>query len=398
MNINRKKPTRKTISNYPVIIFDMDGLMIDSELLQSLSFKAVLKKHGVVVRKKIVQILGVRVLENLEIMKKKFGIKEDVASLFREKNEVYDRLLEKKVKPMPGLFRLVELLKKNKFRLSLASSSNYDTIQLVLKKLRLESYFEVVFSGDRVKKGKPDPEIYLKTAEKLKVDPKQCLVLEDTLTGVNSAKSAGMKCIAVPNIYTENKDFPKADLRVKSLTNVDIKTIFRVMGEEYLDIVDEQDNLIGRNTRKKVHDEFQIHRGVHVLIINSKGKLLLQKRSLNKDYYPGFFDISVGAQVVACESYLETAVREIKEELGFQPQKLIKICDYKSYSTRQRENRRLFVCHFEGPFEIDKNEVEFVEFFSPKTIKEEIEGNKKQFTEGFKISFDRYFKFVNAKN
>lgn len=388
----------KFVPNYPVVIFDMDGLMIDSELLQSLSFKTVLKKHGVVVKKKIVQILGVRVIENLEIMKNKFGIKEDVSTLFQEKNESYNKLLEKGVESMPGLFNLVKLLKENNFRMALASSSNYDTIQHVLKKLKMKNNFEVIFSGDRVKKGKPDPEIYLKTAKKLKANTEQCLVFEDAQTGVSSAKSAGMKCIAVPNIYTKNQDFSKADLKVRSLMDINIKTIFQVMKEEYLDIVDEQDNLIGRNTRKKVHDDFQIHRGAHILVINSKGKLLLQKRSLNKDYYPGFFDISVGAQVIACESYLETAFREIKEELGFQPQKLIKICDYKSYSKRQKENRRLFFCHFEGPFKIDKNEVEFIEFFSPKTIKEEIEGNKKRFTEGFKISFDRYLRFISAKN
>lgn len=387
----------KTVPNYPVVIFDMDGLMIDSELLQSLSFKAVLKKHGVIVKEKIVQVLGVRVIENLEIMKKKFGIKEEVATLFQEKNEIYHRLLEKGIKPMTGLFSLVKLLSKNNFRMALSSSSNYDAIRLILKKLKMASYFEVVFSGDQVKKGKPDPEIYLKTAEKLKANSEQCLVLEDAQTGVNSAKDAGMKCIAVPNIYTKNQDFLKADLKVKSLMEINIKTIFRVMGEEYLDIVDKQDKLIGRDTRKKVHDDFSIHRGVHVLILNAKGELLLQKRSLNKDYYPGFFDISVGAQVAACESYLESAFRETKEELGFQPQKLIKICDYQSYSTRQKENRRLFFCRFKGPFEIDKNEVEFIKFFPPETIKKEIESNKKQFTEGFKISFDRYLKFVNAK-
>lgn len=219
-------------SNYPVIIFDMDGLMIDSELLQSLSFKAVLKKHGIIVKDKIVQILGVRATENLEIMKKKFGLKEEVASLLQEKNGFYNKLLEQGVKPMPGLFSLIKLLRENNFRLALASSSGFDTIQLILKKLKILDNFEVVLSGDQVKKGKPDPEIYLKTAEMLKVDPKQCLVFEDAESGINSAKSAGMQCIAVPNIYTKNQDFSKSDLKVKSLKDIDLKTILQVMGRE----------------------------------------------------------------------------------------------------------------------------------------------------------------------
>ena len=90
--------------------------MIDSEILQSLSFKAVLEKHGVKVKKKIVQKLGVRVIENLELMKKKYGIKESLETLFKEKNEIYDRLLEKEIKVMPGLLKLLKLLKKAHFK------------------------------------------------------------------------------------------------------------------------------------------------------------------------------------------------------------------------------------------------------------------------------------------
>jgi beta-phosphoglucomutase-like phosphatase (HAD superfamily) len=130
---------------------------------------------------------------------------------------------------MPGLFILTDMLKKAGFRLALASSSNFDHIQIVLKKLNLEDCFEVILSGDHVEKGKPNPEIYQKTAQKLRVRPEQCLVLEDTQTGVSAAKGAKMKCIAVPNQYTKGQDFSKADVRVKSLLDISIKIIHQVM-------------------------------------------------------------------------------------------------------------------------------------------------------------------------
>lgn len=159
--------------------------------------------------------------------------------------------------------------------------------------------------------------------------------------------------------------------------------------EECLDIVNENDKVIGKDTRDNVHKNFQIHRGVHVLVLNSKGEILIQKRSPNKSYYPGFYDASVGAQVHSRESYEDAARRETREELGFTPETLTKICDYKSYSTRQRENRRLFTCPHEGPFDFDHNELESVDFFSPEKIQEMIASGK-PFTEGFTISFKHF--------
>ncbi len=159
---------------------------------------------------------------------------------------------------------------------------------------------------------------------------------------------------------------------------------------EYLDIVDEADNVIGKDTRENVHERHEIHRGVHVFVISSRGEILLQHRSFKKDYYPGYYDASVGAQVISGETYEQAAKREIEEELGFKPATLSRICDYKSYSDRQRENRRLFTCNYDGPFNISKDELDSVEWLSPESIESQIEAGKKKFTEGFKLSFQEY--------
>lgn len=160
------------------------------------------------------------------------------------------------------------------------------------------------------------------------------------------------------------------------------------MPEEYLDIVNEQDEVIGKDTRKNVHDNHRIHRGVHVIVVNSRGEILIQKRSKAKDYYPGYFDMSVGAQVQSGESYEESAIRELYEELGCSTSELNYIGDYDAYSERQREKRRLFIHICEGPFSPSSDEIESIAFMSIDDIARAMENEP--FTEGFKNSFKIY--------
>jgi len=157
-----------------------------------------------------------------------------------------------------------------------------------------------------------------------------------------------------------------------------------------LDIINEHDEVIGNDTRKNVHARHELHRGVHVFIVNSSNEILLQRRSMKKDYYPGFLDASVGAQVRSGETYEEAALRETREELGICPDQLIAICDYNSYSTRQREKRRLFVYKYNGPFTIDTNELDSLVWKTHEKIGQEIKKGDLPFTEGFKLSFQYY--------
>jgi len=163
---------------------------------------------------------------------------------------------------------------------------------------------------------------------------------------------------------------------------------------ELLDIVSEDDVVIGKDTRENIHQKHLIHRGIHVLVINRQKEILLQKRSKLVDYYPGYFDASVGVHVLSGETYEQAAVRETQEELGFRPQKLIKIADYHSYSERQKENRRLFLYyHDELPKSISK-EVASVAFYSSDKIQQMIKEHH-LFTVGFTISFNKYLQFID---
>lgn len=203
------------------ILFDMDGLMVDSESTRAESFKKIIRKYGGEVKEKIPQVIGVRVLDNWIILKERYGLKEDPVKLMKEGEEEYTNLIEANMPvAMPGLFQLIDYLRKTKLRRAVVSSAGIKHIKLKLEKLGLTNFFEAVVSGDMLANGKPDPEGYLLAASKLGVNSGECLVLEDAPSGVQAAKTAGMSCIAIPSIYTENGDFSKADLILKDLGQV----------------------------------------------------------------------------------------------------------------------------------------------------------------------------------
>jgi isopentenyl-diphosphate delta-isomerase type 1 len=156
-------------------------------------------------------------------------------------------------------------------------------------------------------------------------------------------------------------------------------------GQEYMDIVNEDDEVVGRDTRANVHARHEIHRGVHVFVVNARGELLLQLRSATNATYPAHWDASVGGQVVAGETYLQAARRELAEELGCRADTLELVGKYNSYSARQREKRTLFVHRCDGPFDPQADEIDAIRFVAPNDVQEAM--REAPFTEGFRRSF-----------
>jgi isopentenyl-diphosphate delta-isomerase type 1 len=156
-------------------------------------------------------------------------------------------------------------------------------------------------------------------------------------------------------------------------------------GQEYMDIVNEEDQVVGRDTRANVHARHEIHRGVHVFIINPRGELLLQRRSATRATYPGYWDASVGGQVAAGETYLAAARRELMEELGCRADTLEMVGKYNSYSARQREKRALFVHRHDGVLQPAADEIDEIRFVDPSDIAATM--RDALFTEGFRRSF-----------
>lgn len=155
---------------------------------------------------------------------------------------------------------------------------------------------------------------------------------------------------------------------------------------EYLDIVNERDEVIGRDTRANVHAKHEIHRGVHVLVFRSDASLLLQRRSRRLSYYPGSWDASAGGQVAAGETYEAAAVRELEEELACPPGPLELLGVYDAFSSRQREKRAVFVHTCDGPFHPYADEIDEIAFASSTELERML--RDEDFTEGFRRTLE----------
>lgn len=149
---------------------------------------------------------------------------EEVQALADRKEAYYRELIRKSAAFLPGAMELMRGLHEAGFRQALATSTPMVNIELISDVLGLKRFLDVFVSGESVAHGKPAPDLFLKAASELGIEPSRCLVIEDAVAGVEAAHAAGMRCIAVAG----NRDLPglrKADLMVKSLTEVDVERI-----------------------------------------------------------------------------------------------------------------------------------------------------------------------------
>ncbi len=224
------------------VIFDMDDLVIDSHPLHKKVFEVILNQYGVslkdlqnpLTKEEEVGWFGLKISDVFKWLIGKYGLhgKADAKEMARQFDELMISVFDRQnVKPMPGLPELIELFKSHGLILVLASSARRAKIEVILKKLKLTGTFQATVSGeDEIRQGKPAPDIFLKAAEKVRVLPSECLVLEDAKNGVLAAKGAGMYCIGVHNKFAYERlgvkqDLSKADLVVRSLEEVNEETL-----------------------------------------------------------------------------------------------------------------------------------------------------------------------------
>jgi len=183
------------------VIFDMDGLMIDSERITYEIYKEELHKiHYEMNEAFYCTLLG----QNKDTICEKFlfeyGTSLPVNALWDIVHEKIDvRILtEKPLKK--GLLELLTFLKEHKYKAAVATSSTRNRVAVILEKLGIAPYMDIIVCGDEVKKSKPEPDIFLKAAENLNIVPSHCLVLEDSEFGLKAASLAGMKAICIPDM------------------------------------------------------------------------------------------------------------------------------------------------------------------------------------------------------
>jgi HAD superfamily hydrolase (TIGR01509 family) len=209
------------------VIFDMDGLIVDTEIIESIALSKVIEGYGKtpqILETGLVHIVGGAEKTYIELMER-HEITETFEIFSSKKRDIFTKLLEKRLTPFEGLLPLITLLKKNKIKIALASNRFEEHIYIILKNLGVNDHFTVVVGPSDERRHKPHPDIYLHTAKELGIKPEECVVLEDSETGVLSAKAAGMKVVAIPNKYTVTHNFEKADIITKSLADVNIQLL-----------------------------------------------------------------------------------------------------------------------------------------------------------------------------
>lgn len=189
--------------SYKAVLFDMDGVIIDSEPLHVAAFQAALKRYGHDL--------------NEEQYKRHFAGKTDEEGLKQyfdfvnktvhlpvvmdEKARAYLELAADQLVPYPGVIELIGELVSQKVPLALVTGSLRAEAELVLKTFNISKYFVAVITAEDIARSKPDPEGYLKGAAAIKVDPADCVAIEDTPNGIKAARAAGMKCLAVATTH-----------------------------------------------------------------------------------------------------------------------------------------------------------------------------------------------------
>lgn len=201
------------------IIFDMDGVLLDSEPMHQEIIYETFQLEGIPFDKAYIQTLtGMSAFPMWEKVKRDAQRSESVEELIKfHRDYFFKRLPEVKVPLVPHVKDVLEKFKNEGKHLSLASSSGRKLIDIFTQQTNIAHYFEVIMSGDDVKYSKPNPEIFLKVAQWYGLPATQFTVIEDSTNGVKAAKSANMKCIGFDNPLSGGQDLSQADLLIHSM-------------------------------------------------------------------------------------------------------------------------------------------------------------------------------------
>ena len=211
-------------SRITAVLFDLDGLLSDTEPLHCRAYQDVFRGLGIALDEETYIEEWVRLGRGICSFLRKRGIALDPDVIRERKAARYRELVRAEARPMPGAVELLDRLHGRK-RVALASSAYADAVETVVDTLGLRGYFQAIVSHGHVERVKPFPDIFLYAAKALGVPPGECVVLEDAEKGVIAAREAGMTCIAIPNAYTRHNDFSRATRVVPSLRAVTLDLI-----------------------------------------------------------------------------------------------------------------------------------------------------------------------------
>ncbi len=196
---------------FEALIFDMDGLMIDSERLYWAVEKGIARQFGKDVSQETLwKMMGRRPIEGMRIFVQDLELPMTAERALEMRDELMLDKYRDESDPMPGLIHILQAFHR-RLKLAVCTGAQRKFMEIVVDRLKIRDRFDVLQASDEIRKGKPHPEIYRVTCEKLGVAPRQAIVLEDSSNGSIAANRAGCYTIAVPSEYSRGQDFSCAD-------------------------------------------------------------------------------------------------------------------------------------------------------------------------------------------
>jgi HAD superfamily hydrolase (TIGR01509 family) len=206
------------------LLFDLDGLLTDTETLHYESYRQVFAARGYTMSEEFYCEHWIRRGLKIDDVCAHLSISEEPSSLRDAKMSIYFQLVKNELRLMPGAQKALEGL-RSRYTLALVTSAYTDAANAVLDAMKGYKYFDTIVTASDVTRLKPDPEPWLLAASRLGRAPADCLVIEDAEKGITAAKAAGMRCVAIPGKHTRDNDFSAATIVLKSLDELTFELI-----------------------------------------------------------------------------------------------------------------------------------------------------------------------------
>jgi HAD superfamily hydrolase (TIGR01509 family) len=215
------------------VIFDMDGVLADSESLINVAAIAMFREKGLVVQPEdFLPFVGAGENRYIGGVAEKYHFELDLPQAKKRTYEIYLELVPSRLESFPGVHALIGICRQAGLRVAVASGTDKIKVMANLQKIGLpEEAWDTVVSGEQVKHNKPAPEIFLSTAHQLGIAPEACVVLEDSVNGVRAAKAAGMRCVAVAHTFPASR-LQEADVVRNKISDVHLADLVPGMAVE----------------------------------------------------------------------------------------------------------------------------------------------------------------------
>lgn len=210
------------LDDIQAVIFDMDGTMVDNNEFHIRGWQEFYKKRGKILTREefMDKFIGRSNKQLVPMVIGKDLTEEEIEKYGEEKEKLYRELYAAHVRPIAGLHDFLAFLSKKRIKVAVTTGSPPKNRDLVLKELKLENSFDVIVGGEDIQRGKPEPDAFLATAEKLQVQPENCIVFEDAVAGITAARRAGMKVVALTTSH-KAEELKEADLLIEDFTQLD---------------------------------------------------------------------------------------------------------------------------------------------------------------------------------